>query len=359
MKRSLFLILSILWYLQGYGQDIFNEGYIITLEQDTISGLIYERSDAELAKQVKFKRSGEDVVRKFRPSDLLGFGINGRNFERMAVVNKRRSTNDTSYIFAKNILRGKIDLFVRRHIQKNRPDIFLINNRTGEEVFLHRSKSSEMSKNDLEDFLNKFKNDSTLAESSFALKYSEEKVRREILKYNKGFSGDFPLHVYEEKVEKGIDILIGIPVTSTGGVHFRAGAYYNRSNIERSSNFSIIHGLVYHHWSKVEIKFPGTLRDGEPNQKWQLLNLIPIGIHYHGNNRIIRPYGYLGVGVALLRETNKVVENYIETGEKIRLTPFPTINTGIGAKIKIGEHFLITEITPTINNIFFNVGFSI
>lgn len=359
MKRSLLFIFSFLWFLQGYAQDIFKEGYIIILEQDTIFGLIYERSDAEMVKKIGFKRSAESFIQEFIPSELLGFGVSGRNFERMAVVSSRRSISDTSYIFAKNVLRGKIDLFVRRHIQKKKPDIFLVNNQTGEEVLLYRSKSSEVSKEDFEEFLSKFKNDSTLAENSFALKYSEEKIRRDILQYNKGYSGNFLSRVYNEKVERGMDILVGLPVTSTGGVHFRAAAYYNRSKIERSSNFSWIHGLVYHHWSKEEIQFPTTIQEGEINQKWQLFNLVPLGINFHGNNRSIRPYGYLGVGVALLRETHKVVENYIETGDKIRFTAFPTINTGIGAKIKIGENFLITEVTPTVNSIFINLGFSI
>ncbi len=57
--------------------------------------------------------------------------------------------------------------------------------------------------------------------------------------------------------------------------------------------------------------------------------------------------------------TNRVIENSVNTGNETQFAFLPTLNAGLGLKIKAGNTFVITELTPTINNIFLNVGISL
>lgn len=57
-----------------------------------------------------------------------------------------------------------------------------------------------------------------------------------------------------------------------------------------------------------------------------------IGIRFQGNSGNFRPYGYIGGGIALLRETDVSLEGIMDAGEEISWGFLPTLNSGIGVK---------------------------
>ncbi|HSP41198.1 MAG TPA: hypothetical protein VLN46_07175 [Gillisia sp.] len=358
MKNLVFL-LFVIWSVPLTAQNLFTPGYIVTAEGDTMRGLILEMSDAEMSRRLVFKSAKNAVIQEFDIEDLIGFRFEtGREFERRLLLPKPGKKQDTTYIFAKNLLRGEIDVFVGRHFQKKNPDLFLDNNSKNASIQIYRSRDVEALI--IEEFIETFKNDPRTLNNPLAVKFRERKLLRSIAAHNKTTSGRFPDSLYRENIGYKLDLIVGMPVNfSFDPLHFRTGIYFNRTRMERTSHFSALYGIIYQHREKKDIIIQGDLSDGELNKKWQLLNLMPIAVKFQGNSGIVRPYGYLGVGVALLKETNRVVENYVVTDDRTRWNFFPTINSGIGIKTRIGQQFLITELTPTINNIFLNIGLSL
>lgn len=355
--KDLVLLLFVILSIPVTAQNIFSPGYIITAEGDTLHGLILDTSDAEMSRRLIFKTSEEAEIQKHSVRSLTGFGFDlGREFERRIVLPKPGKDEDTTYIFAKNLLRGQTDVFVGRHLQKRYPEIFLDNNSNNSSIHIYRSRIDL----ELEEFLKTFYNSPNSLDNPQGVRFREKKLLRNIAAENDIRSVDFPVSVYSENIDNELILLAGMPVDySKTAIHFRGAVYFSKTNIEKSPNFSFFSGIIYHHWERKKVSIPGTQQYGEMNKKWQMINLMPIGIRFQGNSGNFRPYGYIGGGIALLRETDVSLEGIMDAGEEISWGFLPTLNSGIGVKTKLGRHFLITELTPTRNNLFLNLGLSI
>lgn len=370
MKKWFYLWFCFFFGATVFSQNTFEPGYIITTSGDTLQGFVLEKNDAAMAHRISFKSNLQATIERFKATELSGFGFNnGREFQQMPIRVLRGTAWDTSYIFAKNMLRGKIDLFVWRHPQKVRPDIFLYNNVSGKTAHLQKPAKREQEIDGktyiVRDdryigFLNLIKKDSITSIVSEPVKFYEKHIKRDILSYNQEYQASFPVQEYSEKIKRTTDILAGLPISSHhGGLHFRLGVYRQIKNTEKFSNFSLFRGIVYHHWSDDSPEVP-SIRNGSSNFRWQFLNIIPVGINFHGDRGWIRPYGYAGLGAGVVMLTDKVVENRVYTGDdETKFVFFPSLNAGLGLKIKTGNTYIITELTPTINNIFFNLGISL
>lgn len=346
-------------------QNYFEPGYIVNPQNDTIKGFILDSPDADHAIKIFFKPDQKTTPKIYKPKDLSGFGFNsGRIFEKMPVISEK----DTTYIFAKNLVRGKIDLFVWRHPNIVKPDIFLSNNETNKTVHLIKPEKKIFPDNNGKSYtqrddqyfrkLQLIKEDSVLYDNRDIIKFSENRIKRDILDYNKQFQSQYKIKKYVEKVNYDYDIIAGLPVNSSEDLHFRAGLYRNKSREERSTNFSLMQGLVYNHWSNDDKELPA-IQDGNSNYRWQLLNVVPLGINFHGNSKNIQPYGYAAIGAAVIMMKDHVIKGGVQQENETSFSVIPTVNFGVGTKIRLGKNFLIAELTPTITGLFWNVGFSI
>ena len=358
MKNLVFL-LFVIWCVPLTAQNLFAPGYIVTAEGKTIPGLIYEKADAEMSRWLIFKTSEDSENQKYNVKTLSAFGFDsGREFERRLLLPKPGNEGDTTYIFAKKLLRGNIDVFAARHFQKRKPDLFFDNNSRSASIQIYRSGNEEAIS--VDEFLEIFINEPNTLPNPLAVKFREKWLLRSIAAHNKTLNRQFPDSVYKENIEHNWDIIAGLPVDySRDAVHFRAAIYFNRTNSERTPNFSYLSGLIYHHWERKDISVLGTHQYEEMNTKWQMINLMPLGIRFQGNSGNFIPYGYIGAGVALIRETDVFLEGIADQPDQISREFQPTINSGLGIKTKIGRNFLITELTPTTNNLFLNFGWSI
>ena len=351
----LFVILSVPVTAQG----IFSPGYIFTTEGDTLRGFILERSDAEMSRKIVFKTTKESEIQKHSTKTLSGFGFDsGREFETMILLPKPGKNEDTTYIFAKNMLRGHTDVFVGRYIQKGHPEILFRNNSNNSSNQIYRSRDSNSL--GMDEFLNSYYSDSKFLHNPQGVRFQEKKILREIAKQNNIYSADFPDSVYKEKIDYDWTILAGMPADySKDAIHFRGAVYLSRTKTERSSGISSIHGIIYHHWERKNTAFPGTHQYGMITDKWQMINVMPIGIKIQDYVGDFRPYGYLGAGVAMLREDIISFDNAPGMEGGVTWSFLPTFNMGIGIKTRLGKNFLVTELTPTINNLMLNIGLSI
>lgn len=365
MKKFLFIGCFILYGFSSFGQESFEAGYIIDRERDTINGFILKGTDEDLARSITFKKTGNSSPVMYNAKSLRGFSFeNGRAFQSHSIPGKRKG--DSLYVFAKNLIEGKIDLFVWRSPQRYKPDFFLRNNETGRITHLRRPEKTRetIAKEDSIKFaggsylqdLQYVKGDTTLPATG--PKYSEKRITKDILDFNKAFADNYPVEEYNPEVITNIDVLAGIPFNfSSEAKNFRAGIYVSRERPEREENFLLTHGIIYH-YNEYRREIAENFQEGEIPFKSHLVNLLPLAIKFQGGKNFIQPYGYAGAGIAMEWETNIKVENYEETGTEENTRFFPTLNAGIGAKANTGAVAIIAELTPTLNGLFFNLGFS-
>ncbi|MBP1838892.1 hypothetical protein [Formosa algae] len=369
-KLNLFILIVLLGH-SLYSQDKYNSGYVLTTKKDTINGFILNKIDSELAYKISFKRNLLDETNiEYTPNELLSFSFSsGRVFERKKIMNDNKTSKDSLYIFAKRIVKGKIDLFVWRHEKYNSKDFFIINNNSKREAQLIKPKKNKIkldgksySKKDskYKNYISYVKKDENLeAENNNNLSFGEKSISKDIISFNRNFQDEYPIEIYKEPFEYNYDILGGIPLSlKSEELHFRIGVYRNKTFIEKSNKFSYLNGIVYHHWSDKDKNWNKQYPNGTSNYRWQMLNIIPVGIKFQTNPKNIILYGYIGAGAAVLMMTDYIIEDYENVGSQKDFLFLPTVNVGLGAKIKVNSNFILTELTPTMNGVFFNVGYS-
>jgi hypothetical protein len=113
VNKKIMLFHLILLFTIGisFGQNNLKNGYIITLENDTIQGQIEYRSNSKQFKSCRFKNGQMD--REFFPDELIGFGFdNGGYFTSQIISNQ----------FVEALVVGKISLFkseFKFHVKKD------------------------------------------------------------------------------------------------------------------------------------------------------------------------------------------------------------------------------------------------
>ncbi len=372
--RSLYLTISIITLIianEGTGlAQSETKGYIITIEHDTITGFIIDETDADMGLKIKFKKElSDNAITEYSATELLGFRFqNGRTFDQLPIAEK---PNDTIKVFAKKILEGKIDLHIwKRH--KADDYIFLKNNATHRSVFLTKPTQEIMSGENGINYIMAGKKYIGLlayvkADSSntplkiTAFKYSEKKIIKNIISYNNSFQKNFPTKQYKEQKKYTNDLIVGMPVVLNykEGLSFRIAYYRNITYPENSRKLSFFGGISYRYWSDRK-NFDNTIENDNVNYKNNWLSIIPAGINFHSASGTIRPYGYIGIGLFLLIQTDHNYVNYKNVGDTNEFYGFLAVNLGIGVKIKLGNNYLLCELTPSIdyNGIFLNIGFS-
>ena len=364
MKKHLFFILLCFSSLILQAQNTWEPGYIIHMEKDSVGGFILERTDAEMAHSIKFKKDSAKEFQVYKAGEIAGFGfINGRIYESHSFVD---DTGARSSVFAKNLVRGKLDLFAWRHPQRLQPDFFLVNNTSGKSAYLKKPTKKEIIGKDGKMYNHRDKKYISslklIKEDSLSkpddIRFSEKLIQKDIIQYNQNYKSDFPLVIYEERIEHSIDVMAGVPIQfATGLSNFRVALYFNRMQPERSVNFVISRGIIYNH-HVLEHTFPADLKDGSMSYKAQMLNLVPFAIKFQGSSKILQPYGYAGAGIAVVKATDLLVKDFQDNGTETDYYFGPTINIGIGARLKLGPAWLVTEVTPTFKGIFLNTGIS-
>ncbi|MGM0582133.1 MAG: hypothetical protein ACQETL_15745 [Bacteroidota bacterium] len=367
MKKTLiFLFVCLIGFNNtSFGQEKFAEAYIITNQKDTIQGQILNKPDSDLAFEISFKAKGSDSeVESFNISDLVGFRFsNGRTFER---INFNKTKLDTTAVFAKKVLTGKFDLWIWRNSNKE-PDIFIKNNSNQKITQLSKAEDKHILKDGRKyiqhdhNFIYLIKqitdNEFPLSSRKKDLKYSEKNIINQISLINQKYEEQSPSEKYIEEIKFKYDIFIGIPLQlDPKSTEFRFGFFRRKVRVEKSTNFSTISGITYYGWHE-HGGYDGSIENGISNYKWQLFNILPLGFHYQGKHKAIKPYTYAGIGLAILARSNYKIVNYQNHGSKTDFIPFPTLYVAAGLKIKTGSNFLFAEITPSIYQSTISLGF--
>lgn len=116
----LFLLPSLL-----YGKN-FEEGFIITLKNDTIHGRIADRKSEtfpKIYKRIRFKKEGAFLNKKYNANQIKGYKAGNRVYESVGIEKKSRLL-ETKYIlsysykktFLRVIQKGKLSYFHWEHV---------------------------------------------------------------------------------------------------------------------------------------------------------------------------------------------------------------------------------------------------
>ena len=99
-------------------QQIFDPGYIISLNRDTVKGFIKVELESDLISVVKFKNDEGSVLKEYHPADLLGFGMGKEIYKSMRFMNTAEdSVVETAFV--KQLVKGEYNLYAYR-----KPDRF-------------------------------------------------------------------------------------------------------------------------------------------------------------------------------------------------------------------------------------------
>lgn len=366
--------------LMGLGYTVcaqkMSKGFIVTAEKDTLYGLIQDGIDAELSQKVVFQKDGQST--EYTPADLIGFGLHyGRTFQRFAFDPSQG--NDSIAFFAKKNIGGKIDLYTRDINGQKQPDIVLKNNSTGVVVHMIPPKDSKKTVNGVQyvntsyrhlGLMRLAKGDSVSSQKSQGRSnYNEQAISREIGKYNKRFREDFPVTHYKPQVERSYNISAGMMVVATPGSNpsvsdansVRVSFYRHQTPVERSQRIRIIQGVAYRYRKLQEPPYPSyTARFSLVDAAYQYLTIIPLGASIESKGKFVRPYAFVAPGFGMMVSTIRVVKEYFPQGNVHEVQPVFTFHTGAGLKIKMGSHFILTEVTFSGDGggLFVNAGYS-
>jgi len=107
MKNIIFLLFFIVSFLNSNAQSYFDEGYIVTLEGDTVRGLIYTGAVYNFC---RFKKTESDTkVSTYAPYEIKGFGIiNDKCFVSKVITGK---VNNKVEYFLECLITGPTSLY--------------------------------------------------------------------------------------------------------------------------------------------------------------------------------------------------------------------------------------------------------
>ena len=136
-----------LWALQGRpvaAQAIFEAGYVVSLEGDTLRGQIDNREWIRNPEEIRFRIDEAERIRTFTPHQLSAFYVSGELYERRVVridemslrageLVKQGPSARTDTVFLAVLVKGKLSLYAYRDERMH----FYLEDRTGLQELIH------------------------------------------------------------------------------------------------------------------------------------------------------------------------------------------------------------------------------
>ena len=269
----LIFIFSFIFYNNSYAQTTeMHKGYIITLEQDTLNGIIFFQDRKINPEQVIFLKNGKETI--YTSKDIMGFGIPKLLAFKSAKIkystnpdeiNKLLESKEIIWaeetVFLRTLILGKINLF--EYIDSNKKLHFITQkeNVYNELLNIKYKKGGKMAT------ISKYKNQLKILmrecldifESVNKTKFRKESIKSIIKDFHKCQNQEITFNSKKEKI--GLDIslygglsitsytLVSHPVISDGttnsGPHFTAGMDFEFVLPRNNKTWSIVSGLGY------------------------------------------------------------------------------------------------------------------
>jgi len=295
----------------GKSQSDFKPGYYITLENDTVIGLLYNRGETGNFRSCTFKKDDNSAPTKFSASDIQGFRFdNGKYF----IAKHINTTTGEETVFVEYLLNGISSLFFFRDPDNYR---YIIENKEGrqyeiynEEKIVYVEGKSQNTKNKnyaIRMLKSAFSDCMEIQPQVDKAQLNHKSLIKLTKNYHNYVCDDKECIVYEKKVSKTTIQIAPVIGFTTSNLSFDKG-FYSRFSYEQNlrptfglqvnaalpnvtNGFSAQLDLMYH-----ENNIYGVYRDYfelfVDNNMLQTSLLVKYGLP-HGN---IRPS--IGVGLA-------------------------------------------------------------
>ena len=150
---------------------------------------------------------------------------------------------------------------------------------------------------------------------------------------------------YVEQKSISYDVVAGFPILYVSEYHTWRGSLYRVKTLyERSLKISYIQGLLYNQ----------TILNSHLHNF--IINIVPVGIKFQTTFKYVIPYFYIGAGVGIMGERIGYLKDDEIIKDKMELDPILTINLGGGAKVKVRNIFILSEMTYSVMTLFINAG---
>ena len=131
-------------FLHSHAQKNYLPGFIITLEGDTLTGLIKHRNWEIKPDNISFKALSGIRVKKYSPIDIIGFGTQDEIYE-SAVVQTEISPIRTNSLELNSKLHFRIDtVFLQAVIQGNKSLYYYINKEGKNQFYIKKGNHYEL-----------------------------------------------------------------------------------------------------------------------------------------------------------------------------------------------------------------------
>ena len=359
----LFLVIIFTFQNSLKAQSELLPGFIITKENDTIYGYLLNEVDSKLNNHIEFYSNASDTIPEtYTASEINSFFYdNGRTFKSL------QRKKDSIPEFAKRVTTGKINMYVGHEKVFGKLNVYLNRSDTNlsvkllppqKKTFSEGGKTYNRKDKNYIGLLSYITGNTQVNRELNSTGYTEKEIKKYISSYNSEFEESFPSSVYVNNKKTTYMLTAGLPFNIKSEItHFRISAYRDVTYIEKSSNISFRMGMSYRYWKSNE-EVNTNYQNAATTYRQQFLSIIPIGVNFHGNPKKIIPYGYIGLGLGILFNSNYEIRQYEITGKENEVFYFAAFNIGSGIKIAVNSGYLIVEITPSYSGIFFNFGYA-
>lgn len=199
MKNLTFIFFIILFSPDLICQEMFQNGFIITNQSDTVSGLIHVKPKSVL-NSISFVNEGKED--SFTANEIQGFLIDNKLYRSVKL-----QKNDTTKVFLECLILGKASLYYSSAMEGEK---FYIE-KDGEIAELNNAKKSVYDQNGNEHqvesrqyigVLKSYFNNSSIVNNVDRLVFSKKNIAKITKDYNLDICKETPCSLYEQTIKK-------------------------------------------------------------------------------------------------------------------------------------------------------------
>jgi len=336
---TLLLFLLTLYFSANAQSSIFDKGYIIQ-KNDTIRGYLKNAPELDLTKQLYFKSDlNQDSLINYKPTDITGFGFeaSGINYASVKAEIIKGSDYRQTIRFAKLLLSGYTNLYKLQLPEEEQSVIFTKSNThlyiLKKDTIYYTLGSYEIQNGDK---VNTNKRYVGMLRAAFAdcvtytdnldrLKFDEESIIKEVIKYNTCKNPALQNNVHETETalvtKHGVEVLFATQNASNefydlDGRGYAAGYFWDIIHPDKSRRYSAKLGVNF-------MYFAYNYKEKNETEESGIEHLLrfPLSVQYNLKDALVsQTLPFINVGfTAQLTSGGRLTD----------LLPYPSIGFGV------------------------------
>jgi len=370
-KKLPFLFILMFQGVFVIGQTNFKEGYIVKNNQDTIYGLLDDRSHAKNSKLIRFKSSPDSEIGKYTPNQLEGYKIGKQVFLSRNLLARSVSFEDaTSNAFVQLINDGALKFFTWKNksldelffIEKYN-DVYLLTNemkrvKLGDRIYMKESNEYKID-------LRKLTSDCQKELSVDNVHFTKKSISKYVTEYNNCMSTEnYTSPVVNKKIQLKKSLLIGGGIStvavSGGYAEFSESAtmVVPSFGVGFHAGLPMVHkAILFDLFLEYQQKGAKAL-DNTVRFDLHYMNLTP-GISYNYPKGRVKPFLGGGFVIGKLLNVKSAYTKINDSGETVRIFNRPNLrNDEVGYELGFQVRSGLEYVLGNGNSLLINVKYS-